>query len=84
MAHTNTALAFLIIVLQFFLRNPTRKVRKDLNEILSFQLMVKLVRIEESRRERIFQRQTQTSIRFMSPITAMLQIPCSGQIVYSK
>jgi len=77
------ALAFLIIVLQFF-RNPTRKVRKDFNEILA-PVDGKVVVIEEVEENEYFKgKRKQVSI-FMSPINVhVTRYPASGQIVYSK
>tara|TARA_R110002051_G_scaffold241712_1_gene302067 strand:+ start:36778 stop:37446 length:669 start_codon:yes stop_codon:yes gene_type:complete len=77
------ALAFLIIVLQFF-RNPTRKVHKDFNEILA-PVDGKVVVIEEVEENEYFKgKRKQVSI-FMSPINVhVTRYPASGQIVYSK
>lgn len=78
-----SALALLIIVLQFF-RNPKRQVNPDFNEILA-PVDGKVVVIEEVEETEYFKdKRLQVSI-FMSPINVhVTRYAASGSIKYSK
>jgi len=78
-----TAVAILILVLQFF-RNPKRIVKLDFDEILA-PVDGKVVVIEEVEETEFFKdKRRQVSI-FMSPINVhVTRYPASGAIKYSK